>query len=118
MKTQFPQPPNDRRSRLIIAVAVGVFVCALVVLFAFLVADVADDSDSSSRHCPGVAGTVDPVTCLPYGSAGAAPAGTNHSRSGSSTARKPAAQPKAPAAKVPAAPKAPAAPPRVSLGKR
>lgn len=89
-------------------------------LVALLAADVDDDS---SRRCPGyTVGTVDPVTCLPYGSTGAAPAGTNHSGSNSSTARKPV-QPKAPAvkapaAKVPAAPKAPAAPPRVSLGKR
>jgi hypothetical protein len=112
--TKLPAP-DDRASRLVISVAASLLVFALVVLVALLAADVDDDS---SRHCPGYAvGTVDPVTCLPYGSAGAAPAGTNHSGSNSGTVRKPA-QPKAPAAKVPAAPKAPAAPPRVSLGKR
>ncbi|MFD9395017.1 hypothetical protein ACFWBB_31095 [Streptomyces sp. NPDC060000] len=106
---------DDRTSRLIVSAAAGVLVFGLVVLFAILVADVDidDDSDGRSRRCPGYAvGTVDPVTCLPYGSGGAAHAGTNHSGSGSSTARKPAAPPKAPAAK------APAAPPRVSLSKR
>ncbi|QOV40214.1 hypothetical protein IM697_18505 [Streptomyces ferrugineus] len=100
--------PNDRTSRLVVSVAVGALVFGLVVLFALLVADVDDDSDSSSRRCPGyVVGTLDPVTCLPYGSAGAAPAGTNHAGSGSSTARKLAAPPKAPAPKVPARPRPP-----------
>jgi hypothetical protein len=114
VKTQLPPLPNDRTSRLIVSVAVGVLVLALVVMLACLVAD--DDSDSSSRRCPGVVGTVDPVTCLPYGSGGVAAPGTNHS---GSSAQKPAQrQPKAPAVKVPTAPKAPAAPPRVSLGKR
>lgn len=113
--------PDDRVSRLVVSAAVGALVFGLVVLFALLVADVDDGSDGSSRRCPGyTVGTVDPVTCLPYGSAGAPPAGTNHSGSGSSTERKPAAPPKAPApaAKVPAAPKAPAAPPRIFIGKR
>ncbi|MFE2181394.1 hypothetical protein [Streptomyces sp. NPDC059455] len=73
---------------------------ALLVLFALLVADVDDDRGHPGRCAPAVAGTVDPGTCLPYGRAGAAAAGTNHS---ASSARKPAQkQPKAPAA-----PKAP-----------
>jgi hypothetical protein len=119
--TKLPAP-NDRESRLIISVAVGALVLALVVLFAALVAVDADaDRDSTSRRCPGqVVGTVDPVSCLPYvGSGGAAT--TNHP---GSSARRSAQQPrpKAPAAKVPAAPKAPApkapaAPPRISLKK-
>jgi hypothetical protein len=105
---------------MVVSVAVGVLVFALVVLFALLVADDDTDSDSSSRRCPGHAvGTVDPLTCLPYGHShgfGGASAATN---SGSS-ARKPVQQPrqKAPAAKAPAAPKAPAVPPRVSFGKK
>ncbi|MFJ4084951.1 hypothetical protein ACIP2Z_39160 [Streptomyces iakyrus] len=107
--------PDDRTSRLVVAVAAGVLVFGLVILFSVLLADVDDDSDSHSHRCAGYAvGTVDPVTCLPYGSAAAPPAGTNHSGSGSSTARKPAAQPKAPAP----APKAPAAPPRITLPRR
>lgn len=114
--TKLPRQ-DDRTSRLVISVAAGLLVFGLAVLVALLAAAVDDDS---SRRCPRY--TVDPVTCLPYGPAGAAPAGTNHSGSNSSTTRKPV-QPKAPAvktpdAKVPAAPKAPAAPPRVSLGKR
>ncbi|WP_108934692.1 hypothetical protein [Streptomyces ardesiacus] len=110
MKTSF----EDRHSRLIIAVGVGAIVFALVLLFALLVHAADDDSGSGSGqrtgHCaPALAGTVDPVTCLPYGSGAAAP-GTSDSRS---SVRKPApAQPKQPPAK------APAAPPKVSLGKR
>ncbi|MFD7501577.1 hypothetical protein [Streptomyces sp. NPDC059850] len=108
--TKLLPPPNDRTSRLIVCVAVGLLVFALVILFSLLVADVDDDSDrdgSSGRCAPAVAGTVDPVTCLPYGSTGAGAAGTNNS--GSSTQK----QPKAPAVKAPAAPapKAPAPPP-------
>ncbi|MEU9781452.1 hypothetical protein AB0H92_10845 [Streptomyces phaeochromogenes] len=103
MKTEFPSLPNDRTSRLIIALTAGILVFGLVVVFALLAADVAEDSGSSSRRCPGVVGTVDPVTCLPYGSGAAAAPGTNTS---GSIAQKP----KAPAAKVPAAPKGPAAP--------
>ncbi|MFE4580174.1 hypothetical protein [Streptomyces chartreusis] len=104
--------PDDRTSRLVVAAAVGILVFGLVVLFALLVADVDDeDSGHSSHRCPGYAvGTVDPVTCLLYGSAGAPPAGTNHAGSNSSTPRKPAAPPKAPGLKAPAAPKVPAAP--------
>jgi hypothetical protein len=112
VKTKLPPLPNDRTSRLVVSVAVGVLVFGLVVLFALLVANVDVDDDSTSHRCPGVVGTVDPVTCLPYGSSGGAAAGTNHSGSSGSSTRKPAqTQPKAPAAK------APAAPPRVSLGK-
>ncbi|MFF4543678.1 hypothetical protein ACFY1J_05435 [Streptomyces sp. NPDC001406] len=122
-----PKPPSDdRQSRLIISVAVGVIVLALVILVALLVDHaVDDDSDSSPGRCaPALAGTVDPVTCQPYGGI---PAGTTNSSKTGSTARKPAVPaPKAPAAKAPAAPKAPApaapkapaAPPRISLGKR
>jgi hypothetical protein len=121
VKSQFPQL-DDRGSRLIIALGAGVLVFALVMLFSLLFAHVDDDSDSSSRRCPGVAGTVDPVTCLPYAGSGYAHASTNNS--GSSAQQQP--RQKVPAAKVPAAPKAPAAPapkapatpPRVSFGKR
>lgn len=100
----------DRTSHpLIIAVAVGIIVLGLV-----LAALLADDDSTSTRHCPTTVTTVNPATCLPYGSSGGAAApGTNDS---GSRARKPAQKP--PAAKVPAAPKAPAAPPRVSVGKR
>jgi len=109
---------HDRTARLITAVGAGVLVFVLVVLFACLIGG-GESRGGSSRHCPAHVGTVDLVTCLPYGSAGTPPAATNHSGSGSSTARKPA-QPKAPAVKAPVAPapRAPAAPPRVSLGKR
>ncbi|WP_087793316.1 hypothetical protein [Streptomyces sp. CS159] len=115
MKTSF----EDRHSRLIIAAGAGAIVFALVLLFALLVHDADGDDSGSGQHtghcAPALAGTVDPATCLPYGSGAAAP-GTNDSRS---SVRKPApAQPKQPAAKAPAVPKAPAAPPRVSLGKR
>ncbi|MEE1764342.1 hypothetical protein [Streptomyces sp. SP18BB07] len=103
--------PNDRPSHLlIVAVTVGIIVLGLV-----LAALLADDDSTSTRHCPmTTVTTVNPATCLPYGSSGGAAApGTNDS---GSRARKPAQKP--PAAKVPAAPKAPAAPPRVSMGKR
>ncbi|MFM9686944.1 hypothetical protein [Streptomyces galilaeus] len=97
--TKFPAP-DGRTSRLVVSAAVGVLVFGLVVLFALMAADVDDqDSDGSSHRCAGYA--VDPVTCLPYGSEGAPPAGTSHSGSGSSTGRKPAAPPKAPAPKAP-----------------
>ncbi|MBK3639524.1 hypothetical protein [Streptomyces sp. MBT33] len=111
MKSKLSPLPNDRNSRLIVSVAVGLLVFGLVVLFALLVAEVDVDDDSTSRRCPGYAvGTVDPVTCLPYGSSGTA-VSTNQSGSSGSSPRKPAqAQPKAPVAKPPAAPKAPAAP--------
>ncbi|MFF0698377.1 hypothetical protein ACFYU4_37805 [Streptomyces tendae] len=107
MKTSF----DDRHSRLIIAAGVGTIVFALVLLFALLVhgADGNDSDQHTGRCAPALAGTVDPVTCLPYGSGAAVP-GTNDSRS---SVRKPApVQPKQPAAK------APAVPPKVSLGKR
>ncbi|MDH6449599.1 pyruvate/2-oxoglutarate dehydrogenase complex dihydrolipoamide acyltransferase (E2) component [Streptomyces sp. SAI-119] len=110
--TKLLPPPNDRTSRLIVSVAVGIFVLALVVLVAFLAADVdVDDSNGSSGRCaPAFAGTVDPVTCLPYGSTGAA-AGTNNSGSSAQKPKAPAAKPPAaPKAPAPAAPKAPAAP--------
>lgn len=106
MKTSF----DDRHSRLIIAVGVGAIVFALVLLFALLVhgTDGDDNGQHTGRCAPALADTVDPVTCLPYGSGAAAP-GTSDSRS---SVRKPApAQPKQPPAKAPAAPK-------VSLGKR
>lgn len=114
MKTQFSPLPNDRRSRLIVSVALGVLVFALVVLFACLVANSDDDSSrgGSSRACPAPAGTVDPVTCLPYGSSATVAPGTNNS---GSSAQRPAQKPQAPAPKAPApaAPvvKVPAAPP-------
>lgn len=114
VKSQFPQL-DDRRSHLIIALAIGALVLGLVVLVALLVANT--DRDSTSRRCPEqVVCTVAPVTCLPYVGSGGAATGTNDSRS---SARKPAQQPrqKAPAVKVPAVPKAPAAPPRISLRK-
>ncbi|MFE6639547.1 hypothetical protein ACFVFT_38465 [Streptomyces tendae] len=98
--------PDDRQSRLIVSFAVGCcIVLGLVLLVALLVDDTHDDDSGhgTGRCALAVAGTVDPVTCLPYGSTGVP--GTNNS--GSSAQR-----PKAPAAK------APAAPPRVSLGKR
>ncbi|SEE82615.1 hypothetical protein SAMN05216483_6673 [Streptomyces sp. 2131.1] len=108
---------DDRTSRLVVSARVVALVLGLVVLLALLVTD--GDHDGSSRRCPGHAvGTVDPVTCLPYGPAGAPHAGTNHAGSGPSTARRPAVRPKAPAAKVPAAPKAPAAPPRIAPPRR
>ncbi|MFI7299307.1 hypothetical protein [Streptomyces sp. NPDC050121] len=90
--TKLLSPPNDRTSRLVVSVAVGLFVFGLVILFSLLAADidVDDDSDGSSGRCaPAVVGAVDPVTCLPYGSTGAA----STSNSGSSTQK----QPKAPA---------------------
>ncbi|WP_181805672.1 hypothetical protein [Streptomyces shenzhenensis] len=104
MKTKLPSLPNDRSSRFVVSVAVGLLLFGLVVLFSLLVADIDDgDRDGSSGRCsPAIAGTVDRVTCLPYGSTGTAAAGTNNSRS---SAQK---QPKTPAAKPPAAPKAPA----------
>ncbi|MER7497070.1 hypothetical protein ABT033_31295 [Streptomyces pharetrae] len=116
MKTQSPSPLDDRRACLIVSVAVGALVLALVALFAYLTDDSRDDSrGGSSRSCPAPAVTVDPVTCLPYGPGAPAAPGTNHS---GSSARQPAQQPKAPApmppaAKAPAAPavKVPAAPP-------
>ncbi|MFJ1552770.1 hypothetical protein [Streptomyces mirabilis] len=122
MKTKLPPLPNDRSSRLVVSVAVGLLLFGLVILFSLLVADIDDgDLDGSSGRCtPAIAGTVDPVTCLPYGSTGAAAAGTNNS---GSSAQK---QPRAPAAKPPAAPKVPApaapavkapAPPPVRLTK-
>lgn len=100
---------DDRRSRLIISVGVGVIVCPLVLLVALLVDDATHggDNDSSTGRCaPAVVGTVDPVTCLPYGVPGAGVAPGTHG-SGRS-----AQQPKAPAAKVPPAPavKIPVAP--------
>ncbi|MGW7691236.1 hypothetical protein ACWGMA_20570 [Streptomyces asiaticus] len=93
--------PNDRRSCLAISVAVGVIVFGLVVLFALLVTDLDDDRGCTGRCTPGFAGIVDPVTCLPYGSAGPAAPLTNHS---GNSAQK---QPKAPAANASAVPKAP-----------
>ncbi|MEU9355066.1 hypothetical protein AB0D65_29730 [Streptomyces griseoloalbus] len=97
--------PDDRQSRLLVSFAVGCIVLALVIFVALLVDDTEDDSGQhSTRRCaPAVAGTVDPVTCLPSGSTGAG--STNNSVSS-------AQRPQAPAAK------APAAPPRVSLVKR
>ncbi|MFE1206409.1 hypothetical protein ACFW5V_32500 [Streptomyces sp. NPDC058762] len=126
MKTSF----NDRHSRLIIALGVGALVLALVLLVALLVhAAGGDDSSQHTGRCaPALAGTVDPVTCLPYGQPGAAAVPpTNHSGSSAQRPKAPAVKapapkapaPKAPAApKAPVAPKAPAAPPAVSLGKR
>ncbi|MDI3101960.1 hypothetical protein QJ054_33540 [Streptomyces sp. AN-3] len=111
--------PDDRQSRILYSFAAGCLVLALVIFVAMLVNDTADGDSgqhSTGRCAPAVAGTVDPVTCLPYGSTGAP--GTNDSGSSAQRPQAPAA--KAPAAPKPAAPapKAPAAPPRVSLVKR
>ncbi|QFG13336.1 membrane protein [Streptomyces phage Gilgamesh] len=110
--------PDDRKSRLIVSFAVGCIVLGLVLLVALLVDDTHDDDSGhgTGRCAPAVAGTVDPVTCLPYGSTGMP--GTNNSGNSAQRPKAPAA--KAPAAPKPpaAAPKVPAAPPRVSLGKR
>ncbi|MFF8789169.1 hypothetical protein [Streptomyces sp. NPDC015125] len=102
--TKLLPSPNDRPTRLIVSIAIGLLV-SLVTLFSLLAAS-GDDSDrdgSSGRCAPAVEGTVDPVTCLPGSSTGAAAANTNNSGSGTQ-------QPKASTAKPPAAPKAPAAP--------
>ncbi|GGR54255.1 hypothetical protein [Streptomyces griseomycini] len=104
MKTNLPR--DDRQFRLFISFSIGCVVLALVLCVAFLAADAtrAPSKDSSPGRCaPALAGTVDPVTCKPYGP-GVVPGGSNPD----SSARKPArTQPKAPA---PAAPKVPAAP--------
>ncbi|PNG22314.1 hypothetical protein [Streptomyces cahuitamycinicus] len=105
---------DDRQSRLIISVAVGTLVLALVILVALLVGDETESGHEGSSCPAGAAGVLNPVTCQPYGSTGAAVPGASESRS---SARKPVQQPKAPAVKMPAAPKAPA-PPRVSVGRR
>lgn len=125
-----PKPPYDDRvddrSRLIVSLGVGVLVLALVLLVAIL-ADhaVDDDSDSNPGRCsPAIAGTVDPVTCHPYGRTHAG--SSQSSRTGSTTKKPTVPAPKAPTAKAPAAPKAPApaapkapaAPPRISVGKK
>lgn len=113
---------DDRSSRLIVSVAVVLLVFAL----ALLVAHLDDDVDDTGHRCHGyAAGTVDPVTCVPYAH------GHGHGYGGAaahnaprSSARRPGqpSRPKAPLAKVPAPPKAPVvkappARPRVSLRK-
>ncbi|MFE7072608.1 hypothetical protein ACFU96_21255 [Streptomyces sp. NPDC057620] len=111
MKSKFPTV-DSRLSALLTALVVGVLVFGAVVLFAILVSHIDEGNGRSSGSCPGhVTDGINPATCLPYGSGGAAVPGTNHS--GSSRQKAIPNQPKAPAARVPAAPpvKVPAAPP-------
>ncbi|MCG8971816.1 hypothetical protein [Streptomyces sp. CL12-4] len=107
---------DDRQTRIIHSFVAGCLALALVILVALLVHDATDDPDSgpsTGRCAPAMAGTVDPVTCLPYGQPGgaAAPA-TNNSGSSAQTPKAPAKAPTAPKPAAPA-PKAPAAPVKV-----
>ncbi|MFE6522283.1 hypothetical protein [Streptomyces sp. NPDC057794] len=70
---------NERQSRLIISVAAGALVLALVILFASLVDSETEDGHKGSSCPAGAAGVLNPVTCQPYGSTGAAVPGTNGS---------------------------------------
>ncbi|MFN1193313.1 hypothetical protein ACK03K_34180 [[Kitasatospora] papulosa] len=113
MKTNLPH--YDRQTRVLGCFVAGCVVVALLLLVVVLVVAVDEDRSghSSGRCAPAVAGTVDPVTCLPYGTSGSTTA--PRTKDSGSSIQKP--KQNAPAAKAPSAPKAPAAPPRVSLRK-